>query len=72
MSKPAISYPKSHAQPEYLGRFQIIEISVYANEYIKDFENCSRDLAHLALDHSHQKGTSISRVQLIHLFCQMC
>lgn len=72
MSKPANSHPESHAQPEYLGRFQTTEISAHINEYIKDFQNCSSDLSHLALDHSPQRGTGISRVQLIHLFCQIC
>lgn len=72
MSKPANCHPESPAQPEYLGRFQIIEISAHTNEYIKHFKNHSRDLSHLALDYSHQRGTGISRVQLMHLSSQIC
>lgn len=72
MSKPANCHPESHAQSEYLGRFQIIEISAHNNEYIKHFKNCSRDLACLALDYSHQRGTGISRAQLMDLFSQIC
>lgn len=50
MSKPANSHPEPHAQPEYLGGFQIIELSGHNNRHIKDFKNCSRALFHLGLD----------------------
>lgn len=50
MSKPSNSHPEPHAQPEYLGGFQITELSAHNNKYIKDFKNCSRALFHLGLD----------------------